>query len=83
MRVVQLEHKACAGCNLRGWPGDNYLSEGVFNFNCKLLVELPVLHQLREAVRDGDSVTAWWKGFLLARQRDVRWLRRQPLLAER
>ena len=83
MRVVRLEYKVCAGCNLRGWPGDNYLSDGVFNFDCSLLIELPVLHRLREAVRDGDSVTAWWKGFLLARQRDVRWLRRQPLLAER
>lgn len=84
MRVVKLERKECmGGCSLKGWAGDNYLEEGVFNFNGKVVVELPVLHDIRRSFVTGSPIATWAKNFLQGKRDDIQWQRDNPVLANR
>ncbi|CAN0257207.1 unnamed protein product [Ectocarpus sp. 8 AP-2014] len=83
LRIVDVERKKCNTCNLRGWAGDNFLEDGVFNYNENIVVELRVLYQLRLAFRAGTPVSTWLRTFLQPRLDSMDWLEQNPMLASR
>ncbi|CAN0357126.1 unnamed protein product [Ectocarpus sp. 6 AP-2014] len=83
LRIVDVERKKCNTCNLRGWAGDNFLEDGVFNYNENIVVELRVLYQLRLAFRAGTPVSTWLRTFLQPRLDNMDWLEQNPMLASR
>lgn len=80
---MAIERVQCPSCGLRGWAGDDFYKEGVFNFNGNVLIELRVLYHLRRAFFAGTPVLTSVKIFLGSRSDDAGWLRQNSILASR
>ena len=83
IRCVVVEKRWCEKCSLREWAGDNWRDDWVFNFNNYLLLELSVLHDIREALRLGTPIATHLRQFFAPTLADTVWLRENPILARR
>lgn len=72
--MVEVERKGCKRCNVAGWAGDDIYEDGVFNYNNKVVLELPLLYAIRRVVSAGTPVSTWARTFLERLLGDVRWL---------
>lgn len=72
--MVKVERKECGRCKLKGWAGDDFQKDGVFNYNGSLVVELRVLYRIREAVCAGTPASTWVKTFLRPLLDNIEWL---------
>ena len=83
LRCVAVENFRCGKCSLRGWADDNWRDDWVFNYNNNLFLELPVLYDIREALRLGTPIATHLRQFFAPTLADTVWLRENPILARR
>ena len=61
-KEVFLERKECV-CGQQGHACDNWKDVGVFNFNTRVLVGLPLMFSARQAVRTGTPISTFFFNF--------------------